>query len=133
MYAFVSLLKRWVDNKPVYYSLGKFGRRQIHDIYVSYFSQKTSFDISCKLFTQETISMKCQNLHSKKNKKNISNSRLLKTLPSMLSLKKHLMIFNSLNVISFDTLQMTMRWIYHKSNRPQNLRQGLCPSANQCK
>ena len=39
---------------------GKFSRRQI-DIF-SFFSQKTGFDISCKLSPLETICMKCQNL-----------------------------------------------------------------------
>ena len=41
--------------------------------YFSYFSQKTGFDISCKLSTIETICMKCQNLFSEKNKINIIN------------------------------------------------------------
>ena len=40
--------------------------------YFSYFSQKTEFDISCKLSPLETICMKCQILFSGKNKKNIS-------------------------------------------------------------
>ena len=39
--------------------------------YISYFSQKTGFDISCKLSPLETICMKCQMLFSGKNKKNI--------------------------------------------------------------
>ena len=38
--------------------------------YFSYFSQKTGFDISCKLSLKETICMKCQILFSGKNKKN---------------------------------------------------------------
>ena len=42
--------------------------------YISYFSQKTGFDISCKLSPLETICMKCQMLFSGKNKKNISLS-----------------------------------------------------------
>ena len=40
--------------------------------YFSYFSQKTGFDISCKL-SKETICMKCQIQFSGKNKKNIIN------------------------------------------------------------
>ena len=40
--------------------------------YFSYFSQKTGFDISCKLSPLETICMKCQILFSGKNKKNIN-------------------------------------------------------------
>ena len=51
--------------------------------YFSYFSQKTAFDISCKLSPMETICMKCQILFSGKNKKNISLCRLLKILPSV--------------------------------------------------
>ena len=39
----------------------------------SYFSQKTGFDISCKLSPLETICMKCQILFSRKNKKTIIN------------------------------------------------------------
>ena len=42
--------------------------------YFSYFSQKTTFDISCKLSTVKTICMKCQILFSWKNKKNINLS-----------------------------------------------------------
>ena len=41
--------------------------------YFSYLSQKTGFDISCKLSPMETICMKCQILFSRKNKKNIVN------------------------------------------------------------
>ena len=35
--------------------------------YFSYFSQKTGFDIACKVFPMETICMKCQFLFSGKN------------------------------------------------------------------
>ena len=38
------------------------------------FSQKTGFDISCKLSLLETICMKYQNLFSVENKKNISSA-----------------------------------------------------------
>ena len=41
--------------------------------YFSYFSQKTGYDISCKLSPKETICMKCRILFSGKNKKNIIN------------------------------------------------------------
>ena len=37
----------------------------------AYFSQKTGFDISCKLSPWETARMKCQILSSGKNKKEI--------------------------------------------------------------
>ena len=55
--------------------------------YFSYFSQKTGFDISCKLSPQETVCMKCQILFSGKNNKNISKCRLLKISPRVLSVK----------------------------------------------
>ena len=41
--------------------------------YFSYFSQKTEFDILCKLSPMQTICKKCQILFSGKNKKNITN------------------------------------------------------------
>ena len=41
--------------------------------YFSYFSLKTGFDILCKLSLMETICMKCQNLFSEQNKKNVNN------------------------------------------------------------
>ena len=68
-----------------YHSMGKLSRRQIHDIFSLFFFQKIGFDISCKLSPEETIFMRCQSLFSEKNDKNISNCRLLKVLPSMLS------------------------------------------------
>ena len=40
--------------------------------YFSYFSQKTGFEISCKLSPLETICMNCQILFPQKNKKNIN-------------------------------------------------------------
>ena len=51
------------------------------------FSQKTGFDISCKLFQMEIVYMKCQNLFPGKNqwKKNVCH--LLKILPRVLSVK----------------------------------------------
>ena len=53
--------------------------------YFSYSSQKTGFDISCKLSPLETICMKCQNMFFGENKKNISKCCLLKFLPRVLS------------------------------------------------
>ena len=38
----------------------------------SYFSEKTSLDISCELSAKQTIHMKCQDLFSLKNKKKIN-------------------------------------------------------------
>ena len=102
----------WCFN--LYHSLGKFSRRQIHDsffifpreqdlifhanclqwrqfawnvktCFLSYFSQKTGFDILCKLSPMETICMKCQNPFSGKDQKNISICYLLKILPRVLS------------------------------------------------
>ena len=51
--------------------------------YFSYFSQKTGFDISCKLSPLETICMKCQILFSGKN---ISKCPLLNFSPRVLSI-----------------------------------------------
>ena len=48
------------------------------------FSQKTGFDISCKLSPLETICMKCQILFSGKNKNNMLSADFL---PRMLSIK----------------------------------------------
>ena len=36
-----------------------------------FFSEKTSLDISCELSAKQTIHMKCQDLFSLKNKKNV--------------------------------------------------------------
>ena len=47
------------------------------------FSQKTGFDISCKLSPMMMVCMKCQILFSCKSKKNISKCYLLNFLPSM--------------------------------------------------
>ena len=84
----------------LYHSLGIFSRRQNDVIFLIFprkqdltfhanclLSQKTGFDISCKLSPKETICMKCQILFSGKNKKNISKCRLLKILPRVLSVK----------------------------------------------
>ena len=58
----------------------------------SYFSQKTRSDISCKLSPLEIICMKCQNLFWRKLRKNISLCHLLKSLPSVLSVKNSIFI-----------------------------------------
>ena len=50
--------------------LGKIFSRQHIQKYYFYFSQKTGFDISCKLPPIETICMKCQSLFSVENNKN---------------------------------------------------------------
>ena len=52
---------------------------------VSIFSEKTGFEISCKLSLMEIICMKCQILFTEKiKKKNISICCVLKSLPRML-------------------------------------------------
>ena len=63
--------------------LSTLGKISADDIlkYFSIFFQKTRFDISCKLSPMETICMKCQITFSGKNKKSISECRLLKFLP----------------------------------------------------
>ena len=53
--------------------LGKIFSRRHFEIFFFNFSQKTGYDISCKLSPEETICMKCQSLFSGKNKKNIIN------------------------------------------------------------
>ena len=53
-------------------------------LFFSCFPQNTGFDISSKLSPME-ICMTCQILFSGENKKNISNCRLLKILPRVLS------------------------------------------------
>ena len=55
--------------------------------YLSYFSRKIVFDLSCTLPPVEAMCMKGQSLFSRKNYKNISKWCLLKFLPSMLSVK----------------------------------------------
>ena len=49
--------------------------------------------MSCKLSPQETICMICQSLFSGGNQKTISKCRLLKYLPSMLSVKERGFLF----------------------------------------
>ena len=70
----------WEDNKDINRHLDKrlalwlkFSANNILKYFFSYFSWKTGFDVSCKLSPKETICMKCQNLFSGKNKKNIIN------------------------------------------------------------
>ena len=62
-------------------------------IFFSYFSQKTGFVISIKLSLMETICMKCQNLFSENNEKNILKCLLLKFLPRVLRVKINIMIY----------------------------------------
>ena len=60
-------------------------RRQINNIF-SYFFPENWLGMSCNLSPyKETICMKCQSLFSGKNKRNAWKWRLLKLLPSMLS------------------------------------------------
>ena len=62
--------------------------------YFSYFSQKTGYDISCKLSPKETICMKCQILFSGKNKKNIIN------LSSAENAKRVVKVIQTLNTMT---------------------------------
>ena len=52
-----------------YHSLANSADQKL--VYFPNFSQKTGFDISCKLSPMETVCMKCQILFSGKNKKKI--------------------------------------------------------------
>ena len=54
------------------FAFGKFSEDEILKLF-SYFSQKTGFDIPCKLSPLETICMECQILFSRKSKKNMIN------------------------------------------------------------
>ena len=68
-------------------TLGKiFSRRHIGVFFFS--SQKTGFDISCKLSPVETICMKCQVLFSGKNNKNITNLSSAELFVRVVKLKK---------------------------------------------
>ena len=86
---YYALMIRWVsdiietDNDPLPLS-GLI--QQTTNWYFSYFSQKTGFEISCKLSPVETICMKCQTLFSGKSKKNISKFCLLEILLRVLSI-----------------------------------------------
>ena len=60
---FTTVLANSADNKLKYF--------------FSYFSQKTGFDISCKLSLLETVCMKCQTLFPGKKKKKKKNSSML--------------------------------------------------------
>ena len=61
--------------------------------YVSYFSQKTGFDISCKLPSVETICMKYQILFSRNNKKNIISLSSAQLAQRVVTVKVHIYLF----------------------------------------
>ena len=71
-----------------------------------YFSQKTGFDISCKLSDLETVCMIYQNLFSRKN---IWICRLQKILPRVLSFKNRLVFFS-------DWLHLKFFWTWVTSD-----------------
>ena len=75
-------------------TLGKIFSRWHFEIFFSYFSQKTGFDISCKLCRMETICMKCQILFSGKNKKNITNLSSAKLIKRVLKVKGKTLAFH---------------------------------------
>ena len=54
-------------------------RRQ-SKIFIFYFSEKTSLDISCESSAWQTIHMKCQDLFSSQNKMMIKKSKLSSAL-----------------------------------------------------
>ena len=56
----------------------------------SYFSKKTSFDMSCKFSSKETICMECQSLFTGKNKKNTTNMSSAELAKRVQSLKRML-------------------------------------------
>ena len=64
-----------------YYSMETFSRRQIDDTFLIFpGKQDLAFHANCLLL--ETICMKCRNMFSGKNKKNISKCRLLHFFPA---------------------------------------------------
>ena len=69
----LSLLKNKWNLFLTFSTLGKNFSRGHTEIFFSYFSQKTGFDISCKLSPMKIIYMKCQVLFSGKNKQNNIN------------------------------------------------------------
>ena len=69
--------------------LGKISSDNILQCFILIFSQKTRFDILCKLSPLETICMKCQILFSGKNKKNVMNLLFAEFACSMLSVNEH--------------------------------------------
>ena len=62
---------------------------------ITFFSQKTGFDISCKLSPLETICMKCQSLFSGKNNKIFEIVICWFFLPSILSVYLFVLRFHS--------------------------------------
>ena len=68
-----------------YHSLGRYSRQQTHDTFLIFFSRKFTLTLHAN------CCMKCQSLFSEKNGKKKKNSkcRLLKFLPSMLSVKNY--------------------------------------------
>ena len=82
-----------------YHSLGMFSRWQIvHIFFFLFYIHRIGFDIYMQTVSLDIICMKCQNLFSGKNKKNISRYQLLKFLHSV----KHYPLFSKLLVTSTD-------------------------------
>ena len=61
----------YMDNLLTLKAPSKVCSRRHSKIFIFYFSEKTSLDISCELSAWQTIHMKCQNLFSSENKKKI--------------------------------------------------------------
>ena len=85
--------------------------RLLHEMLKPFFfprKQNSIFHANClylsKLSLFETICMKCQNLFSGKNKKNISKCHLLKSLPRLLCIKLVLYNPTSFNYIKFSII-----------------------------
>ena len=77
----------WLKKKISLLSLSEVWSAILTFSTLSKISSRQHFEIFFLFFPMETICMKCQNLFSEKNKKNISVSPLLKILPSMQALK----------------------------------------------
>ena len=82
--------------------------------FLLFFFQKTGFDISCKFSPLKTVCMKCQNVFSGKNKKNIAIKicHLLKILPRVLR------VFGKQDSVS-DVLHYTVFTPSIQTSRPE--------------
>ena len=80
--------------KPLTHStLDKFSADDLLKLkYFSYFSQKTDFDISCKLSPVETICMKCQILFSGKTIINLSSAELAQGVVKVKETSKNILL-----------------------------------------
>ena len=75
----------YMDNLLTLKAPSKVCSRRHSKIFIFYFSEKTSLDISCELSAWQTIHMKCQDLFSSENNK--KKSKLLSALVVIAALR----------------------------------------------